>query len=390
MNINQSGYNPCSSCGLCMVVCPHDAITFGYNSEGFYRPTVLIKKCTDCSLCTKVCYKYLPEKEPFENTFKEKPVYGAWSKNAETVRTSSSGGVGYELTSHFFEKKYKICGCVFDAPSENCKHIIAEFPEDLEVIKTSKYLQSNTVKAFSEFEKGGKYLVVGTPCQIYGLRKYIQLKKWEDNFILVDFFCHGTPSFNLWKKYREYLQDKKLLTNIKAVNFREKNSESGWYRYAISLEDLSGTEFVQNNASSEDLFFKFFLNESCLNDACYQCKMRLDYCAADIRIADFWGKKYADNKWGVSLVINNTLKGQQTFDEIKSKLTVENCIFDDLLDSQSKRYIIPNKKRQIILDELQGERALEKIYRKYFKLEEYYRKSIVKRGFSFIKRRIIK
>ena len=391
MNNIHANTDPCSSCGLCVVSCPHDAIVFGRNSNGFYDPTVLADICTNCGICIRVCYKYLEIKTELENTFREKSVYGAWSKNIETVKSSSSGGVVHELTTHFFRKGYKVCGCIFDATNDNCKHIIVEKRGDLDALRTSKYLQSNTVEAFLQFKKDEKYLVIGTPCQIYGLRKYIQLKKWENNFVLIDFFCHGTPSFNLWKKYKEYLSKKHgLSSKLTNVNFREKNLESKWHSYAILIQDFLGQKFLKNKAFRNDLFFKFFLNNSCLNDACYHCKLRLDHCAADIRVADFWGKKYIDNEWGVSLVTTNTEKGQQIFDEIKPNLEVEICTFEDLLHSQHTRFITPNKKRQTTLKELQGENSLAKIYLKHFGFNNWYRKSIVGRGFSFIKRNFLK
>ncbi|MDR0682282.1 MAG: Coenzyme F420 hydrogenase/dehydrogenase, beta subunit C-terminal domain, partial [Dysgonamonadaceae bacterium] len=306
-NIAKSGVNPCCGCGICVVSCPHNAIVFSHNNEGFLKPTVDNVKCTDCGICTKVCYKYLEEKKPFANTFENKPVYAAWSKNRATVLSSSSGGVGFELTSYYFEQGYNICGCIFDAPNDCCKHIIVRSEDGLEAIKTSKYLQSNTVGAFSQFKKSEKQVVIGTPCQIYGLRKWIQLKKWEENFILVDFFCHGTPSFNLWKKYKEYIsKNYNLNSKFESVNFRKKNPESKWHKNAISIRDFSGKQFEKGRAFAEDLFFKFFLNNSCLSESCYNCVLRLDHCAADIRIADFWGSKYAGNDDGVSLVITNT------------------------------------------------------------------------------------
>jgi coenzyme F420-reducing hydrogenase beta subunit len=378
-NINTIG-NPCSSCGLCAVSCSHKAIDFKLDIEGFLKPTVN-KNCTDCGICTKVCYKYLEERIFFENIFKDKLIYSARSKNRDVILSSSSGGVGYELTQFYKGKGYKICGCIFDAPNDVCKHIITENENDLEAIKTSKYLQSYTIEAFSQFGKSEKYLVAGTPCQIYGLRKFIQLKKWEDNFILVDFFCHGTPSFNLWKKYKEYIvENKQLDVNFKNVNFREKNPESKWHKNAMLIEDFQGRKFVKNMAFSEDLFFKFFLNNSCLNEACYQCKLRLDYCASDLRIADFWGPKYAGNDDGVSLVIANTEKGKAVWGEIRHLLVSEKCTFEDLQQSQGTRFISLNSKRDKILAELNECTPLDKLWTKYF------RQSVVKRGFSYFKR----
>ena len=385
MNINRVGSNPCSSCGLCVVACSQDAITFSYDENGFYRPTVNDNKCNDCGICCKVCYKYLDEKSPFENVFKNKPIYAAWSKEKSTVLSSSSGGVGYELTSYYDSIGYNVCGVIFDAAGDVCKHIIAKSKKDIEAIKASKYLQSYTIDAFSQLKKDEKYVVVGTPCQIYGLRKWIQLKEWEDNFILVDFFCHGTPGFNLWKKYKKYICEKyELDSKWEFVNFRKKNPESKWHKNAISIRDSSGKKFEKSRAFSEDLFFKFFLNNSCLNEACYKCKLRLDYCASDIRIGDFWGQKYAANDDGVSLVIINTPKGEEIWKEIKDKFTIEKCNYEDLKLSQPIRYFTVYPKRATILKALKDNKPLEKIHDKYFS------RSILRKGLSYVMRRIRK
>jgi len=371
--IAKAGINPCSSCGLCAVTCPQNAIDFGIDKDGFYRPTVN-EKCTDCGICTEVCYKYLEEKTPFENIFRNKNIYAAWSKNHETVMASSSGGVGYELTKYYSDNGYKICGCIFDAPNDVCKHIIAKTDCDLDAIRTSKYLQRYTVNAFSQFKKNEKYLVIGAPCQIYGLRKYIKLKKWEDNFILVDFFCHGTPSVLLWRKYREYICGKYLLDRkLSNINFRCKNTTSTWHSYSVLFEDISGIRFLHKASSSNNYFYKFYLNNSCQNEACYQCKMRLDHCASDIRIADFWGKKYEKNDDGVSLVITNTEKGDKVWEEIQPLLVAENCNFEDLQDSQRTRFISAPKQRKQVMKALQkNNTAINKTYWRYFWTAELY------------------
>jgi len=385
MNHINTNTNPCSSCGLCVVSCAHKAISFELDKNGFYRPFVDEDKCTDCGICCKVCYKFLDEKISFENTFRNKPIYGAWSNDKNTVLASSSGGVNPELISYYSNAGYKICGVVFDAPNDICKHIITKSEEDIEAIKTSKYLQSCTIEAFSQFKKGEKYLVIGTPCQIYGLRQWIKLKKWEDNFILVDFFCHGTPTFNLWRKYKEYLCEKfHLDSKWKSVNFRKKTPELRWRSYAISIQDSSNRKFEKGKAFPDNLFPKFFLNNSCLNEACYRCKLRLDYCASDIRTGDFWGPKYATNDDGVSLVILNTSKGEKVWEEMRNNLSAEKSDFEDLKLSQPTRYLAMHPKRAIILDELQSNKSLNKIYDKYFN------RSILRQGSSYIINKITK
>lgn len=347
------------------MVCPADAIAFGRDDDGFYAPEVDADKCTQCGVCTEVCYKYLAPAQPFVNTFEGKPLYGAWSSDVETVRASSSGGVGYELTAHFLAQGYKICGCVFDAVNDECKHIIAENEVDLEAIRSSKYLQSYTPAAFSQLAKDGKYLVVGTPCQIYGVRKWVEMMRWEERFVLVDFFCHGTPSFNLWKKYKEHLRDRHGLgKSLRSVNFREKGT--GWHTYAMSVSDSAGAKYVREKAAGRDLFFRFFLRDTCLSASCYECRLRLDHCASDIRIADFWGTKYADNQRGVSLVITNTEKGARAFEAIKPALVAEKCTFADLRGSQGVRWLKLNDKRAAILNELRGTEPLGRIYSRHY------------------------
>ncbi len=378
-NINLDGNHPCSSCGLCVAACPVRAIGWNHNDEGFYRPAIDIGKCTDCGTCLKVCYKFLEAGPVFENTFKNKPVYAAWSKNEKTLSSCTSGGIGYELASHYHRKGYSVCGVVFDEASETCKHIIANGLEDLEAIKGSKYLQSDTTLAFSSFKKDEKYVVIGTPCQIYGLRKFIRLKNWEENFILIDLFCHGTPSYNLWKKYKEYICAKERLDkDLSEVRFRSKKL-STWHTSAMSIVDKNRKEYLCADGARNDLFFKFFLNDSCLNDSCGRCQLRLDNCSSDIRIADFWGKKYRDNTAGVTLVVINTEKGKSAWVEMDG-LEAEECKFEDLELSQPVRFNKQNRKRKKILAELCGDKPLDAIYHRYF------RKTLVRKWLSFVKR----
>lgn len=359
-NILDKGHNSCSSCGVCAVACPKDCIKIKLNTEGFYQPIVNDNICIECGICKQVCYKYLPFEDDLDNCFRNKEILAAWSNDDSVLKTASSGGVGHELLVHAINSNYKVSGVVFNAKKSKCEHLIAKTIDEVSAFKSSKYLQSYTVAAFSSFIKGEKYIVVGTPCQIYGLRKLIQLQKREDDFILIDFFCHGTPSKLLWNKYEEYIKDKFDLKDFKTVSFRSKH-QSSWHSYAMKIDDVNGKKYIQTQAFANDMFFKFFLSDTCLNESCYKCLLRLDNCASDIRLADFWGDKYKNNEEGVSLVSLNTVRGKEFFSEIEDKLKVEKCSFDDLNNSQGKRFGIITNRRKIVIAKLQSEMRLLKI-----------------------------
>ena len=49
---------------------------------------------------------------------------------------------------------------------------------------------------------------------------------------------------------------------------------------------------------------------------CYECAYRTA-SAADIRLGDYWGPRYKDDKNGVSMVIAMTITGEKILEELK-------------------------------------------------------------------------
>ena len=202
----------------------------------------------------------------------------------------------------------------------------------------SKYIQSYTVDGFQSINRKEKYLVTGTPCQIDSFRRYIQKFRCEDNFVLMDFFCHGVPSKLLWDKYVAELEPK----IGKVVYASWRNKQSGWHdSWVMGLDgDKQGSPvnwhdsynmlirekktFYSRKRSEGDLFYKFFLSDVCFNKACYKdCKFKDLQSAADIRIGDLWGKKYAENEEGVTGVLTFTEKGEKALKECNVEIIPE-------------------------------------------------------------------
>ena len=196
------------------------------NAEGFYEPYLTdADKCVHCGLCRDVC-AYIKEKPAQENP----PLvsYAAWSNDKLVQLKCSSGGVGLEIAKYLLSKGYKTVGVRYNAEKGRAEHFIASTLEELVQTSGSKYIQSYTVDGWKAIDRKGKYLVTGTPCQIDSFRNYMKkMKLPEENFILLDFFCHGVPSMLAWQKYCKDVE-KKLGGKITYASWRNKWNY-GWH-----------------------------------------------------------------------------------------------------------------------------------------------------------------
>ena len=306
------GIKDCYGCGLCSVVCKHGVIDMKIDENGFFQPSIKNQSaCTNCGLCSKVC--------SFTNELEDSnPIscYAAWSNDNRVLATSTSGGVSYEVAKQLLSQGYTFCGVRYNAKYSIAEHYITSGLDSLEMRKGSKYLQSFTKDAFSKINRRNKNLVVGTPCQIASFRRYIELFNCSENFILMDFFCHGVPSYLMWQKYLKEHGD--ILGEIKKVSWR--NKQKGWRNsYCITLQ---GTQKATNSWNGNDDFFSMFLGDACLCNACYDsCKFKYASSAADLRIGDFWGETYKANSKGVSSVLVFSQKANDILHQ--SDLTLE-------------------------------------------------------------------
>lgn len=305
---NVSSIRDCYGCGVCAVACNKQIIEIRENRNGFYEPQIKdFSACTECGRCVKVC-SYVHS----DLSLKDQIVhaYAAWSRDECVRRRSSSGGVGFELADTLMRSGYKVCAVRYNVARCRAEHYIATKREDLALSSGSKYIQSFAVDGFNAINLKEKHLVIGTPCQIDSFRRYIQLKRKEDNFILVDFFCHGVPSGLMWKKYVQWAEH--YTGKLSYVSWRNKHT--GWHdSWAMVLSGENGRELV-SKWSTNDMFYNLFLGDCCLGKACYnRCKFKYDKSAADIRIGDLWGQAYQDDEDGVSAVVTFTSRGEEAF-----------------------------------------------------------------------------
>lgn len=318
---NVSEISGCYGCGVCATVCPSHIIDIRLNNDGFYEPHIdSLDKCVHCKLCREVC-SWLHDDLSLSNPDHQMTSYAAWSQDKRVRSRCSSGGIGFEIGRYLFAQGYQVCGVRYNIGVGRAEHYIATTEEELIPSIGSKYMQSYTVDGFKAINRKKKYLVIGTPCQIDSFRRYIQKFRCEDNFVLLDFFCHGVPSMLMWRKYAAWAENK--VGKLDHVSWRNKSSWSmtidggteferaNWHdSYNMSIGGKKG--FLSSRLSQGDMFYRLFLSDGCLGKACYEhCKFKYNHSSADIRIGDLWGAAYKENEEGVSAAIAFTVKGEE-------------------------------------------------------------------------------
>lgn len=289
------------------------------DNYGFLYPHINDEVCVNCGMCEKKCpVLSKTEQKPHINT----NCY-AIKTNEETIRKqSSSGGIFSVIAEKILKNNGIVFGAAFDE-SFVVKHIGISSINDLDLLRRSKYVQSNLNNSFSvvkqHLDDGKTVLFTGTPCQIEGLLSY--LRKPYDNLITMDFVCHGVPAPNVWEYYKAYIQ-RQYKSPITDINFRDKSL--GWKNYSVRFALENGSVYC--NSFKNDPYMKAFLANMDLREACYDCKFKSTKHKSDITVADYWGidkiKPELDDDKGLSLLLVNTEKGNTLLENVKNKLTL--------------------------------------------------------------------
>ena len=309
----------CTGCGACLDSCPQDAIFWETDKEGFWYAKVDPGRCVDCSLCEKVCPLLHSDRLNETNIGYGQPMTLASYNTDDNIRKlSTSGGVFSALAEKVLAENGFIGGAVW-TNDFGAKHILSDRREDLDRIRGSKYLQSDATGIYKQVKNalrtGRLVLICGTPCQMAGLRSFLQ--KDYDNLIIVDFICGNINSPKLFKKYIEALE---MEYGGKMLSYHPKNKEyGGWHNFAFKATFDNGRIYVRNR--TKDDFTQCFISTHIgSRPCCFECKFKNIPRIADLTIADFWGIENVDRDWdsplGTSLVLLNNEKGQRFYESL--------------------------------------------------------------------------
>ena len=298
----------CCGCTACMVVCPKHCIEMEEDSEGFLYPQVDMNRCIDCKLCNQVCPMQNPEAKqiPLE-------TYAVKNEDESVHKASSSGGFFTALAKMVLQEGGLVYGAAYD---ENgvVVHRAVETIESLSCLRGSKYVQSKMGTCLAEvkqhLENGRKVLFSGTPCQVYGLRRY--LRRDYENLLMVDLVCHSVPSPRIWRDYLRYLNPKGL--ELDFINMRDKST--GW-RKSTFLVKAKGGQVLLKERGSHNLYLRGFKSRNYTRPSCFSCPAKGGRSGSDLTLGDFWGVRHAlpqaADRNGVGLLLVRTVKGKNAF-----------------------------------------------------------------------------
>lgn len=374
--------NICTGCGVCANICPKNAISMVEDECGFKYPVIDKDKCINCGLCKRTC----PLSSPKDNNkFSEPKAFAGWSKDSDNRFISTSGGLFTEIAKSIINDDGFVIGAKYN-DDLLVEHAIIDNVIDLEKIRQSKYLQSNTNDIFIKTKKllddNKKVAFCGSPCQIAGLYNF--LRKEYDNLLTIEFICRG---MNSPKAYKSWLSEIEKVENKKVVKVWFKYKVNGWNTSPrCTRVDFSDGSFKVYDGK-ENLYMSGYLGPNLyIRPSCGNCHFNGLPRQADITLADFWGiEKELDDDKGTSLILTNSEKGEKIIEKISDNLVINQRKLSEIYEGNVcfSNSVEINKKSEEFLKSLNDENFSQQI-------KKYAKVSLVKKVFRKIKRVIKK
>lgn len=307
----------CMGCAACYSVCPKKCITMQKDDEGFLYPVADDTICINCGLCEKVCPM---QHSRIQNTH-TKTAVAAISKDYKIWKRSASGGAFSEIVRNYADKDTLIAGAVWDGLSVHHTCVIGF--ENIAPLCKSKYISSEIGNTFLKIREhlnsGKKAIFCGCPCQVDGLRRFLQ--KDYTNLLTLDLICHGQGSPLVFQEAMSVLGEQ-LGESVLSYEFRTKRDmhETDY----LSLIKTKNKKYYL----TQDPYIQLFLSQDALRPSCGKnCKYRDINRSGDLTIADFKGLKkiypalIADKK-NYSTIISNTPKGDAVLEKLYTTMDI--------------------------------------------------------------------
>ena len=305
----------CSACKSCVNKCPRQCITMVADSLDVPYPIIDKEKCIDCGLCRQAC----PNNNNL-NLHEARKILAAWSLDSETRKKSASGGVAAELYKYAIENEWYTCGVIIN--HHKASFIEIKTIEDIQNVRNSKYVYSDTLDIYQRFQKalkaGKKALFIGLPCQVAGL--YCFLGKTYQNLITVDIVCHGVVPDEYLRQHIEHIENQ---AKRKTTQVYFRNPDLNTYNYYFTLGDQNGL-FYKKQVYEDDVYQLGYHKALIYRENCYHCQYAQRKRIGDLTICDFSAigeiipVKY--DRMNVSCVLINSERGEKIINQLDGRL----------------------------------------------------------------------
>lgn len=325
MHINLCPSELCTGCGACTNACTQGCISMIEDAHGFAQPKIDEGCCIRCGNCASVC----PVLHPPPSAQTTSRAFAARSMKGSYTR-SSSGAIFPVLAEEVLRQGGVVFGAAWTFDFRRVCHQAAETIDQLTMLCGSKYLPSETTSTFADVRKrllsGQKVYYSGTPCQIAGLLSFLNGR--HPLLTTQSVICHGVPAPVVWRAFLDEDQQKnECVTNL---NFRAR-----FGRYSEEWVQIDYDSGLQRRIRKTDFpFFRGYLSNLYLREACYSCRFKGENDPADITLGDCWGvKRIAPSLcdgYSLSCVLLRTKHGTVLWDRVCNTLEYAVVSIEDL------------------------------------------------------------
>lgn len=363
----------CVGCGICSGGCPSNNIPMKWAENGDRIPF----KVNDCPPTCNVCLDLCPFNDHYDkktlNIMNEDSIaketfsdisginytfetgyylncYAGWINDNSKRMQSSSGGMLTWTIEYLLQNNLVDAAVVVRESKKNqdvmFEYYIANNLEELKGSSSSRYYpvdMGNIIRQMNERDNEKRFVVVGLPCALKGLRfsmkKFPRLRKRIK--YMLGIVCGHTPN----KYYSEYISRMSGLdiTSTKRVDFRVKDQTNRAGNF-----NLVGI----NNSGEKGNYIPFLSVASMWSNGAFQHNA-CNYCddvfaeVADAVFMDAWLPRYEHDVKGTSLILtrNPDIKAVLEKGNKLGNCYVESVEVNDIIKSQEGLVFV--KKQEI-------------------------------------------